>query len=126
MTGTVICACGAGSRDALERPLCEAGFPVECCAPGEPVVEQVLEHRPGVVVYELRGDRMADLAVLRLLRRVAPEIPLVLITGEESLVAQRLVRDLHPVYYAVHPVAPDEIVEAVRAALQRRQRHQVS
>jgi len=73
-------------------------------------------------VYEIRDQCQADLAVLQLLKRVAPDVPFVLITSEGSLRVERLVRGLRPVYYAVQPVDADEIVAAVQAALARRHR----
>jgi DNA-binding response OmpR family regulator len=74
------------------------------------------------VVYGLRPSGQEDIGVLQLLRRAAPDLPLVLVAAEESLVTQKLVQDLRPIYYAVRPLDEAELIEAVRAALARRHR----
>jgi DNA-binding NtrC family response regulator len=116
MPGVVLCACTAVCRDLLERPLAQMGV-LLTGTQDETLLEDVLAHQPDVVLYELRGPDHEDLGLLHLLRRVAPDVSLVLIAGEETLDAQRLARELRPVYYAVQPVDADEIVGAVRAAL---------
>jgi DNA-binding NtrC family response regulator len=116
MTGVVLCACTSSSRDLLEHPLAQLGVRL-AIAQDDSLLEDVLALQPDVVLFELRAPDHADLGLLHLLRRVAPDIPLVLVAGDESLDTQRLVRELRPIYYAVQPVDADEIVGAVRAAL---------
>jgi DNA-binding NtrC family response regulator len=119
MSRVVLCACGASSRDALRGALEPSEFDLVCCAQGDALLEEALARRPDTVVYELRSDAPADLALLRLLRRVMPDVPLVLMAGDESLATQKLVRELRPIYYAVEPLDAGEILSAVRSALAR-------
>ena len=117
----VLCSCGralaAALRAALESPELEVAY----CRPLDSILEEVIRRRPAVVIYELKAARISDLAVLQLLKRAAPDIRLVLIaTG--SLETERMFRELRPVYYAVHPVGDEEMVEAVHAALGERAR----
>ncbi len=123
MARVVLCSCDRSTGSALQACLAAPDADVLDCPAVESLIEEVVRHRPEVVVYELRADRQADLAVLHLLKRAAPDLPLVLITAEGSLESERLIRELRPVYYAVQPVEPDEILDAVRAALARRGRH---
>jgi DNA-binding NtrC family response regulator len=81
----------------------------------------VIRRHPAVLIYELRASRHSDFAVLQLVKRMAPEIRMVLIAGG-SLQTERLLRELRPVYYAVQPVGEEEMVDAVRAALGERAR----
>ena len=87
--------------------------------PGESLLEGALDLHPDAVLYEMRSDNPVDLAVLQLLRRTCPQMPLVLIVGDASIGEQRLLRELRPIYYAVQPADPEEIVDALRAALHR-------
>lgn len=113
----------AGLESAsLFAALREQGFELVECSDGQMLLEEVVQHRPDVVVYGLRPDGHQDLGVLHLVRSVAPELPLVLVASEGSLVTQKLVQDVRPIYYAVYPVDPAELHEAVRAALARRAR----
>ena len=86
------------------------------CAGREALFDQLAERRPDVLVYVL-GELTVDVAVLSLLRRVAPRLPIVLLGGPSGLEARRAVQDLKPVYYGVFPLEPAEPSEAVSAAL---------
>jgi len=120
MSRVVLCSCDRSTGNALLETLASPDLELFCCHAVDSVIEEVIRRRPEVVVYEIRARCQADLAVLQLLKRVAPDVPFVLITSEGSLHLERLVRELRPVYYAVQPVDPDEIVAAVHAALARR------
>jgi DNA-binding NtrC family response regulator len=120
MVRVVLCACDRSTGNALQASLSNADLEVLHCAAVESLIEEVVRHRPEVVVYELRSDFQADLAVLHLLKRAAPDLPLVLITADGSLKTERLMRELRPVYYAVQPVEPGEILDAVHSALAKR------
>ncbi len=121
MPRVVLCSCGRAIAAALRAALESPDLEVSCCRTDESILEEVIRRRPAVVIYELRAARLSDLAVLQLLKRAAPEIRLVLIAGE-SLKTERMFRELRPVYYAVHPVGDEEMVEAVHAALGERAR----
>lgn len=97
----------------------DEGFELVACTDGETLLEEVVQRRPDVLIYGLKPDSPADLAVLQLLRRAAPELPFVLLASESSLATQRLVQNLRPIYYAVCPVEGTELRDAVRAALAR-------
>lgn len=116
-TGTVLCANCSMSRELLERPLAHLGLRLVTRPQGEALLEDVLSLQPDVILYELRPDTSDDLGLLHLLRRLVPDVPLVLIADDESLATQRLVRELRPIYYAVQPVDTEEILDAVRAAV---------
>lgn len=92
------------------------GHDIVVCAGREALFDQLAERRPDVLVYVL-GELTVDVAVLSLLRRVAPRLPIVLLGGPSGLEARRAVQDLKPVYYGVFPLEPAELSEAVSAAL---------
>lgn len=92
------------------------GHDIIVCAGREALFDQLAERRPDVLVYVL-GELTVDVAVLSLLRRVAPRLPIVLLGGPSGLEARRAVQDLKPVYYGVFPLEPAELSEAVSAAL---------
>jgi DNA-binding NarL/FixJ family response regulator len=74
------------------------------------------------VICDLAVGSREDIFLLELLRRVAPVVPLILVASGGSLVTQRLVQGLRPMYYMVGPVEGPELQEAVEAALARRPR----
>lgn len=102
---------------ALERH----GYRVGRCADPAALVECVMTNGADLAIVRLRGQATDgdQMAMLRLLRRVAPELPLVVIGEGDSIVAERAVRALQPKYLALAPADPQELVEAVRGALAR-------
>jgi len=92
------------------------------CRDPRALLEEVVRRPPDVVICDHAiGDR-EDLRMLELFRRAAPAVPLILVASEGSLVTQKLVQGLRPMYYMVGPVEGPELREAVEAALARRLR----
>ena len=89
------------------------------CDDRESLLGATTERRPDAVVYVI-DDFPFDLRVLGVLRRIAPSIPLVVLSAPAAIQDRRRVQDLRPIYYGVLPLEADEFVEAVHAALGRR------
>ena len=63
---------------------------VACERHDEPgaIVRAVLGHTPDAIVWALRPESHADLATLRLIRLIAPEVPLLLIESEQPTLSE--------------------------------------
>ncbi len=72
------------------------------------------------VLFAFRPDRADDLVALRLLRHLAPELPLIVVATEASLEVRRLIQTMRPIYFAARPVDGDELCEAIRSACEPR------
>jgi DNA-binding NtrC family response regulator len=94
-------------------------FNTRVCRDGETLLEEIVQRRPDVVVYCLRPEQSEDLGVLRLLRRISPDLPLVVMASSGSLFMQKQVQAFRPVYYGVCPMDRGELEAAVRAACLR-------
>jgi DNA-binding NtrC family response regulator len=115
----IVYECCPGPEDHLHRLLEDQSYEVVSCHGGEALLEAAVERRADALVFELKPECKADLGLLHLLRRVAPAVPLILVASDGSLETQRLVQELRPMYYAVIPVEPAELREAVRSAIER-------
>ena len=60
------------------------------------------------------------LSLLQLLRRATSRVPLVLVTSDNTLAMRSRCQPVSPFYYAVRPLAGDELRDALRGALERR------
>ena len=87
------------------------------CSDPEAMVEGAARVPPDIVVYALRPDPDTDLSILQLLRRIVPHASFILISPRSSMELQRRAQALRPIYFAVAPVAADELAEAVRSAI---------
>ena len=94
-----------------------AEFELVECSDIRSLLEQVVQGHAGALVFALCDEHEEDLGGLRLIRRAAPDLPLVLLVEDESLAARRELQNLNPIYYAVCPPEPAELLEAVRAAV---------
>jgi len=104
---------------AEERALLDEDLSFVCCDDCEELLSEVVQHPPDVVVYEVRPESLSDLAVLRLLRRVAPCLPFVLV-GEGQTPAWDVPDELAPLYRSPLPVERRGLRKAVRRALTAR------
>jgi len=101
-----------------------AGSPCEVCAVSttEGLVDAVASGRHQAVLFSFCPERDDDLVALRLLRRLAPTFPLIIVASHASLEVRRLIQPLRPIYFAPRPVDPAELCEAVRDACVRPKR----
>ncbi len=111
MSLVMLCHCQA----AEERALLDDDLSLVNCDDSEDMLAEVALHPPDVVVYEVRPESVSDLAVLRLLRRVAPHLPLVVVGASAG--AGEVPGELAPLYRAPLPVEEDGLRETVHAAL---------
>ena len=115
MSRVMLCHCQAAEKHALlDENLCFVS-----CDDCAEMLSEVVQHPPDVVVYEVRPDSVSDLAVLRLLRRVAPRLPFVLV-GECPAPAWDVPAELAPLYRLPLPVEERGLRNAVRRALMAR------
>ncbi|MEK7330718.1 MAG: hypothetical protein AAB113_07935 [Candidatus Eisenbacteria bacterium] len=98
------------------------GFDLVACPDAHALLEEVMHRIPDAVIYALRADCREDLGVLRLMRRAAPDVPLVLLAAEDSLDTRKVTQSLRPIYYAVCPVDGAELRDVMRTAVSRRGR----
>ena len=113
--------------DAPEGPRIAAslrhlGVAVEVCPDGPKFLEAAATDSPSVAIYALGADFETDLGILRLLRRMRPEIEIVLLADQSTLPARVAVQPLRPMFCSVGPLDADEVTGVVRAALRRRER----
>ena len=94
------------------------GQEVIVCKDRESLVDSLSNRRPDVLVYVLE-NLAADLGLLTLLRRVAPALPIILLSGPTDLPSRRTIQELKPTYYGVFPLESSELRDAVRGALHR-------
>jgi len=120
----LVCEAHPGHGEPVARLLLSVGYDVRCCPDEESLIEAVAAQTPRVVVYELHHQLPVDLAILALVRRVVPAVPLVVVAGQRAGPAANALRALHPTVLEHEPVDREELHSAVRAAVRRSRRRE--
>jgi DNA-binding response OmpR family regulator len=115
----VVCEAHSGHGDAVAEKLAQSGYDVRRCTDEMSLIETSVASRPRAIVYELHHELPVDLAVLSLVRRVLPHIPLVVVAGALAEHAIRVLRAIDPTVLAHEPVDRAELIAAVRSAMRR-------
>ncbi|WPC66238.1 sigma-54 dependent transcriptional regulator [Rhodoferax ferrireducens] len=107
-------------RLGCEQALQLEDIPVSGLDSAEKALRRVTRDFPGVVVSDIRLPGMDGMALLKELRAIDPDLPVVLITGhgDVSLAVQAMKDGAHD--FIEKPFSPDYLVEVVRRALDKR------
>ena len=104
-----ILVCCNGRTDALCEALPEPSYEVVACPTSETTVEETLRRPPDLILCRQGTDPTADSATLRLLRRIAPDIPLVVLSESTSL-PPRTNGNIVPTFFSPVPSRPMPII----------------
>ena len=115
----IVFEAGTDGEPALADVLASGGCEVCATSTTDALVDAVASGRHQAVLFALHPSRPDDLAALRVLRRLAPDFPLIVVAGDASLEVRRLIQPLRPIYFALRPVDPEELCEAVHDACVR-------
>ena len=116
MPSVIVFETGTNGEPPLAGLLATGGCEVCAASTTEALVDAVASGRHQAVLFALCPGRPDDLVTLRLLRGLAPDIPLIVVASDASLEVRRLIQPLRPIYFAPRPVDPEELREAVRSA----------
>ena len=114
-------------REGLKIMLAEAGLPVAVCAEAEDgatALRKFGELAPDIVLLDINLPDMSGLAAARKIREADPDVPLLFLTGYESIAYIREALELSAVDYMLKPVSREELVSGLRKAQESiRRRH---
>ena len=114
----------ASIRQAFEYHLGRAGYEVTTAERAEQALDMLADLEPGVVITDIRMREMDGLELLRRIRKVAPEIDVLVITAHEDMRTASAAMREGAYDYLVKPVDLDRIEALVeRCFRDRRLRH---
>jgi len=109
-----------GARLALEEALRAAGLDVVLTAVGSEAVKAALDRNPAAAIIDLDLAELSGLAVIEILQRARPHLPLVVLSGDASMEVGRRVLEMGVFYFLVKPTDAGEVLAAVESALAAR------
>lgn len=123
-TRETIVVCGPECRhtEGVLALLAEEGWNVTLCPGEEALLACICEHRPAAIVYALAHQIAVDLALLSLLRQVAPDLPVVVVALLEHGIRAESLEAAHAVVLEQAPADRVRLRDALGAVLKRPRR----
>ena len=97
------------------------GYVTVCAESGEEAIELVRRNAPDLVALDLKLDGMDGLATLRELRVIAPQVPIVMLSGIADTRTIALAVKHGAADFLRKPFEPQELEAALHKAIQRRE-----
>jgi len=107
----------AGVRRFLAEAFSEEGYRVEVASSGVEAIRKAVVRPPSLVLLDIKMPGMSGLETLEELRKIAPEIPVVMMTayGELDIVAEAKKRGVK--HYIIKPFDLGEVRYLVKMLL---------
>jgi DNA-binding NtrC family response regulator len=107
-------------RDGIKRVLEGELFEVETCRSGHVAIERLQEKNFGLIITDLKMPGMNGIEVLKAVKALQPDIPVIVITGYASVDTAVEAMKSGASDYISKPFAPDHLLEKVQTALSQR------
>ncbi len=107
-------------REGVRRILDGGGFTVETYANGYLAIEKLQEESFDLLITDLKMPGMGGMEVLKSIKVLQPETPVIIITGYSSVDTAVEAMKNGAVDYIAKPFSPEEIIEKVGNALEQK------
>jgi len=107
-------------REGVRRILESASFQVETFASGHAALERIKQEAFDLVITDLKMPGMSGMEVLKAIKEIQPDLPVIFITGYSSVDSAVEVMKLGAVDYIAKPFTPEEMLNTVKLALEQR------
>jgi DNA-binding NtrC family response regulator len=107
-------------REGLKRILERESFVVESCSSGFHAIEIMQQREFDLIITDLKMPGMSGIEVLKSVRTLQPDIPVILITGYASIDTAVEAMKNGAADYLSKPFTPDLLLDKVRNALGQR------
>jgi len=107
-------------REGLSRILSSLDFQTETFASGHPAIERMQQTDFDLVITDLKMPGMSGLDVLKSIKILQPEVPVIIITGYSTVETAVEAMKNGAYDYIAKPFTPDQIIEKVNKALEQK------
>ena len=106
-------------RAILDEVLRAAGYEVVTAEDGAAALEQVRTHQPSVILLDLNMPRLGGMAALPEIKRLAPELPVIICTAHTDIHTAVQAMKLGAYDYVTKPFDMDLLLLTIKRALER-------
>ncbi len=107
-------------REGVRRILESESFKVETFANGHSALERIRQESFDLVITDLKMPGISGMDVLKSIKEIQPDLPVIFITGYSSVDSAVEVMKLGAVDYIAKPFTPEEMLNTIRLALEQR------
>ena len=107
-------------REGIRRVLESDLYHVETCSSGRAALDLMQEKEFELVVSDLKMPGMSGLEVLKTVKILQPEIPVIIITGYSTVDTAVEAMKNGAIDYIAKPFSPEQLIEKVEKALERK------
>lgn len=100
--------------ELMNNRLQKRGFTVECASNGEKALELVKDHPFDAMVLDVKMPGIDGIEVLRRVKQMKPELPVLLLTGHASVEAAMTGVETGAVDYLLKPVPINDLIMRLR------------
>lgn len=103
--------------DYLAAELQFTGFQTDTANNGVEAVLKVLDHTPDIILMDVRMPKLDGINALKIIRRIAPELPVLMFTGQAGQGDMYEATRLGAFTCLLKPVAVEDLLSVIRQAL---------
>lgn len=107
-------------RTTTSKLLAARGLTVATAGSGPEALEQMKGNSFDVVILDVRMPEMGGVAVLAEIKKVDPEVEVIIMTGYASVDTAKEIMKLGAYDFMLKPCAIDDLVEKIEAAFDRK------
>jgi DNA-binding NtrC family response regulator len=107
-------------REGVRRVLEGAGYHVEVCASGRSALDLMQEKAFDLVITDLKMPGMGGLEVLKTIKILQPEVPVIIITGYSTVDTAVDAMKNGAIDYIAKPFSPEQLTEKVGKAIEQK------
>jgi two-component system response regulator VicR len=117
MKTILICEDEKFAQESIKNIFVKRNFTVHTAGDGEESIEKAKETKPDVILLDIRMPKLDGIEVAKEIRKFDSKAKLIFITGFQSQELSKEASKYDISDYIVKPTTPQDIIQAVEAAL---------
>jgi len=107
-------------RDYLGGALRRESYNIRVVESGSAATKMVLKKKFDVLILDIHMAGISGLETIPLIKKIRPDLPIIVITGNTSEEMERKVRTQGIFYYFIKPFEIEEMKQVIKSALKER------
>ena len=100
-------------QDSLSKMMSDEVFDIHFLLGKEDMLLEIMERDYDLIVYGLEADDYSDLKIIKILKKVRPKVPVIVISSESSSELGAKILQEGVVYFAVKPYNPEAVKSVI-------------